>query len=132
MLPPSGWLGFSRNGVYEFSALDGSRRIDYVKGPEFEFLDGRGEWTEQGGLACTGSVARRTRASGAIELIDIYGNNRIAFRGPAAGTLTAFDSGGKRIGVVAAASPRPGWREFKPVPNGRSYVSSALRPSNSN
>ena len=125
-LPPSGWLAFQpANGLYEFSALADGRRIDYVKAPEFEFLDGRGAWTEQGDLACAGSIARRVRKGGALELTDIYGNDRIAFRTARGGTLTAFDEKGKSLGTVETSAPRPGWREYKPVAGGRTYVFAA-------
>ena len=120
-LPVNGWLAVNaKNGLYEFSALVGGRRIDFVNAPEYEFLDGRGAWTEHGRLAAKGSVARRDRGD-VVELIDIYGNDRIGFEA-GEGVLLAYDWEGKNLGEVSLSSPRPGWREFKPVPGGRSYV----------
>ena len=125
-LPPAGWLAFDAAGsLYEFSALADGRRIDYVEAPDFEFLDGRGTWTTRRNLAASGSVARRVRPGGAIELIDIYGNARIGFQVTGRGTLAAFDENGKSLGTVETTSPRPGWREFKPIAGGRAYVFSA-------
>ena len=50
-LPVNGWLAYNASrGFYEFSAINGGRRIDYVKAPDYEFLDGRGAWTELGSL----------------------------------------------------------------------------------
>ena len=123
ILPVSGWLAHHRgSGLYEISGIVGGRRIDYVKATQYEYLDGRGEWTEMGSLGATGSVVRRLRANGSIELIDIYGNQRIAFRAPTPGTLTAFDPESKVIGNVEVSSPRPGWYEFKPLSHGREYI----------
>ncbi|HSB13023.1 MAG TPA: hypothetical protein VLE22_01110, partial [Bryobacteraceae bacterium] len=122
-LPVTGWLAFNpNNGFYETSANISGRRVDHVKAPEFEFLDGRGRWTERGSLGATGSVARCDRASGVIELIDIYGNDRIAFQSPSAGRLTAYDEEGKSLGMVDLTNPRAGWSEFKPVSRGRTYA----------
>jgi hypothetical protein len=67
-------------------------------------------------------VARRDRGAGVVELIDMYGNDRIAFEAKASGTLMAYDWEGKSLGKVEVSSPRPGWYEFKPVSNGRMYV----------
>jgi hypothetical protein len=119
-LPVSGWLAYNA-GLYEMSANAGGRRIDYVKAPEYEFLDGRGQWTESGGLGASGSIVRRERGGGVIELIDIYGNGRIAFAA-GAGVLKAYDPESKPLGEVESTSPRSGWREFKPVAGARSYV----------
>jgi hypothetical protein len=121
-VPPSGWLGFNvKNGVHEFSAIVEGKRIDYAKSPAFEFLDGRGRWIEYGGIGAAGSVARREIA-GAIELIDIYGNERIAFRATRPGVLKGFDPDGKGLSTVPVTSRGDGWYEFTPVPNGRKYL----------
>ncbi len=122
-LPVSGWLVFNRTAkLQEFSALAGGRRIDYVLAPEYEFLDGRGAWTEHGSLASTGSVVMRRRGEGVLELIDLYGNERLAFRSAKDGVLTAYDADGKSLGKVEVSPAKPGWREFKPVEKGRKYV----------
>jgi len=122
-LPVNGWLAFnSTTGFYEFSANQGGRRIDYVNAPEFEFLDGRGAWTEHGNLGASGSLALRRKSGHALELIDIYGNDRLAFRSAAEGTLLAYDAAGTNLGPVEVTSPRPGWREFKPVRGARTYL----------
>jgi hypothetical protein len=121
-LPPNGWLAANRAaGFREISGNAGGRRIDHVVCREYEFLDGRGAWTEQGKLASTGSVARREKA-GSVELIDVYGNQRIAFAAARDGALSAFDGEGKRLGTVETTSPRPGWREFRTLPGARRYV----------
>ena len=110
------------NGFREVSANIAARRIDYVKAPEYEFLDGRGRWTEFGSLGARGSVARRERGAGVVELTDIYGNDRLAFQAPASGKLIAYDPEAKNLGEVPLKSPRPGWLVFDTVKGARSYV----------
>ena len=122
-LPPSGWLAVnSKNHFSEQSAMLSGYRVDEVQAPEFEFLDGRGQWAQAGSLGATGSVALRHTGEGLLELIDIYGNGRIAFRAEKAYSLMAYDAQGKNLGKVEFTSPQPGWYEFKPVAAGRRYV----------
>jgi hypothetical protein len=122
-LPASGWLVFNTaNGFYESSANVSGRRIDHVEAPAYEFLDGRGQWVRRGKIGCTGSVALRRKGAGNLELIEIYGNDRIAFRSIAAGSLTAYDPEGKAVGTIELSSPDAGWFEFKPMPGARSYI----------
>jgi hypothetical protein len=121
-LPVCGWLVSNRqDNFYEMSALINGKRIDYVRSKEFEFLDGRGEWTEWGNLGATGSVALRQRG-GCLELIDIYGNDRLQFKSGLKGVLTAYDPAGKALGEAVLVSPRAGWYEFKSMPGARRYV----------
>ncbi len=122
-LPPSGWVVFnSGGGFYEVSANIDGRRIDWVNAPEYEFLDGRGQWTEQGTLGATGSVVRRSRSADVIEIIDIYGNDRIAFQAPGPGRTMAYDWEGNALGESEVRSIRDGWYEFRPLAQGRMYL----------
>ena len=122
-LPVSGWLAFNpANNFHEISANVDGRRIDYVSAPDYEFLDGRGQWTRHGNLGATGSVALRQKGNGVLELIDIYGNDRIQFKAPSNGVLMAYAPDGKSLGKLELTSPTPGWLEFKPLPAARSYV----------
>jgi len=119
-LPACGWLVFNaKNGFYELSANVDGQRVDHVTAAEFEFLDGRGRWTKRGNLGAAGSVALRQKEH-ALELTDIYGNDRIAFRAPHPGTLTASDANGQPIGTVETKADA-GWYEFRPVSGGRTY-----------
>src|ERR1035438_5060173 len=122
-LPPSGWLAYNqKNDFHEISAKVAGRRIDYVNAREFEFLDGRGEWTAMGRLAAAGSVARRQQPGGEVEFIDIYGNSPIGFQESRSGALAAFSGDGRALGQVELRSPRAGWYEFTPLDQGRTYV----------
>jgi len=124
-LPPWSWLAFSdSNGFLEFSATPGGegRRIDYVRSKEFEFLDGRGNWSSYGNLQATGSVAMRAAADGSIELIDIYGNRRIGFRAENVVAVTAFGPEGGELGNIAYRQLEPGYYQFDTVKNARKYL----------
>jgi hypothetical protein len=122
-LPVSGWLAFNpRNHFLELSSTIAAHRVDYVQAPEFEFLDGRGQWTEFGNLGASGSVALRHAAGNLLELIDIYGNQRIDFRASNATSAIAYDAEGNSLGKVELTAPRPSWYEFKPAARGRRYV----------
>jgi hypothetical protein len=122
-LPVSGWLAIhTHNQFREQSAELSGHRVDTVQAPEYEFLDGRGQWTEYAHLGATGSVALRHTGEGLWELIDICGNDRIAFRAAKAMSVMAYDPQGKSLGKVEFTSPLPGWFEFKPVAGGRRYV----------
>ena len=90
--------------------------------PEYEFLDGRGQWTERGDLGATGSVVLRPKGAGQQEITDLYGNSRIAFAAAGEGTLLAYDPDGKPLGKLETTSPRAGWRQFKTLAGARSYV----------
>jgi hypothetical protein len=122
-LPASGWLAYNiKTHFSEESTNFLGHRIDEVQAPEYEFLDGRGQWTEYNNLGATGSVAQRHTGDGLFELIDIYGNDRIAFRAGKVYSLMAYDPQGKSLGKVEFKSPKQGWYEFKPIPGGRRYV----------
>jgi hypothetical protein len=122
-LPVSGWLAINlQNHFREESANLAGHRVDAVEAPEYEFLDGRGQWTERGSLGATGGVALRHIGEGLLELIDIYGNDHIAFRAPKIESLMAYDPHGKSLGNVEFTSTQPGWYEFKLVGAGRRYV----------
>ncbi|MCW5980929.1 MAG: hypothetical protein KIT09_22805 [Bryobacteraceae bacterium] len=122
-LPPAGWLAFHpSNGFYELSATVNGARRDYVSSQDYEYLDGRGQWTENGTLGAAGAVARRNKADGVVELIDIYGNGRIRFQAAAPGRMQAYDPEGAALGEVALTAAANGWYEFNPLPNARSYV----------
>jgi hypothetical protein len=129
-LPVSGWLVFNaHNHFSEQTGIIGGYRFDYVQSLAYDFLDGRGQWTEFGNLGATGSVALRHLDDGLLELIDIYGNDRIAFRATKAMSVMAYDPQGKCLGKVEFTSPQPGWYEFKPLAGGRRYVCAVVPSS---
>lgn len=58
-----------------------------------------------------------------MELIDSYGNEKIAFRGEGVGVLMAYDPQERALGAVEAAARSGGWKQFRPLPQSRRYVS---------
>ena len=58
-LPPNGYCGWSADGsVFVFSGLRDGRRVDYAKGPEYVYMDGRGASTDFPGGRATNAVVR--------------------------------------------------------------------------
>lgn len=119
-LPRWGWLARSKNGDFlEYSALLGGRRVDYVKSPEYEYLDARGNHAAIGGISTKGAVAVRRKSEG-VEIIDILGNEEIAVEAKAQ-KCTAYDEDGKSLGPVQVKQEGPK-TIFTAVKGARKYV----------
>lgn len=96
-LPTWGWCAWDRKGeLFEYSASVDGHRVDYVKSPDYEYLDGRGVVTTIGGISAKGSVAVRRR-NGGIEVIDIYGNEEIGIETDYE-KCTTYDAENKSLG----------------------------------
>ncbi len=127
-LPASGWLVFNpSSNFWEASATVSGRRTDYVSSAAYEYLDGRGTWTEKGKLGATGAAVMRQRASGLLEIIDLYGNDRIALGAAPGGTLLAYAPDGTALGKAPFSDRGANRIEFKPVPGARTYVYAAVK-----
>ncbi len=121
-LPTWGWWALHPSTDFEeFSALVNGRRVDYVKSPEYEYLDGRGAPTTFGGLAAKGSIAVR-RSPKSVEVIDIYGNDEIGLAGVFPCRCTAFDEEDKPLGNVEVRRTQDGLVWFKTMKAARKYV----------
>jgi hypothetical protein len=78
-LPAAGWAAFtSDHELYSFSALNSTNRVDYLRSPEYTYLDGRGHWFDAPEAASDGALAIKlvgkqqlkiTRISGAAPFI---------------------------------------------------------------
>ena len=98
-LPSWGWCAWSKNRDFvEFSALKDGHRVDYVKSPDYEYLDGRGTLTHLGGLSAKGSIAVR-QSDASTEIIDVYGNDEISIESDG-GKCVAYDADGNSLGAV--------------------------------
>ena len=127
-LPASGWLVFNpSSNFWEASATASGRRTDYVSSAAYEYLDGRGTWTEKGKLGATGAAVMRQRAGGLLEIIDLYGNDRIALGAEPGGTLLAYAPDGTALGKAPFSERGANRMEFKPVPGARTYVYAAAK-----
>lgn len=105
-LPKWGWYARDRRGDFiEFSALVNGHRVDYVKSPEYEYLDARGKVTALGSVITKGAVAIR-RDGDKTEIIDILGNDEITLKS-SADTCTAYDGEGKSLGTVQIKKAGP-------------------------
>jgi hypothetical protein len=127
-LPPWGWYAsHPQTRFFEASRLVDGKRADIVESPEYDYLDGRGTLTQGRSLTTAGAAVLKRARTGRAEIIDIEGNEEIAFKpgGSVTGNLTAYDADAKPLGRVALVR-KGGWLTFKPVEGGRRYI---FRPS---
>jgi hypothetical protein len=82
-LPPAGWAAFASNHrLYSFSALDGTNRVDYLRSPEYIFLDGRGHRFDAPEAASAGALAIRTGGKNKLSITHISGAAPFVIRRP--------------------------------------------------
>jgi hypothetical protein len=109
-LPPAGWAALTTVGeLYSFSALDGTNRVDYLRSPEYIFIDGRGHRFDSQEAASEGAVAIRLLAKNKLAITHISGTAPFVIRRPfqvrgAAVACEAFDIDGKAL-------PAPEWQD---------------------
>jgi hypothetical protein len=121
-LPPAGWAAFTKEGeLYSFSALDGTNRVDYLRSPDYIYLDGRGHSFDAPEAASEGAVAIRLLAKSKLAITRISGMAPFIIRRPfqvsgALVTCEAFD-------VDRNTLPTPEWhddgRETQIKPEGK-------------
>lgn len=105
-LPTWGWYARDKKGDFiEFSALVNGHRVDYVKSPEYEYLDARGKVTSLGSFITKGAVALRKDGDKA-EIIDILGNDEITLKS-SADKCTAYDGDGNNLGAAKIKKAGP-------------------------
>ena len=109
-LPPAGWAAFTANGeLYSFSALDGTNRADYLFGPEYTYLDGRGHWFEMAQAGSEGGLVIKPLGKNKLSITHISGTSTFVIRRPykvrgACLACEAFD-------VEGQALAKPEWRD---------------------
>ena len=130
LLPPAGFVLHRPGELLEYSALDGSQRVDYVETKAACYLDSRGRWTDASVLATDGAAAcfRDDKEKGTVWVVPAMKAKTIAVR-PAhfglAGAgfrLTAYDFEKamkdvpyKRLGDKIAVEPEKGVAAYKVV-----------------
>lgn len=82
LLPPAGFVLLRRGEILEYSALTGSRRVDYVETRDACYLDARGSWTDAGVLATDGAAAcfREATEENVLWLVPALAATTIAVR----------------------------------------------------
>ena len=121
-LPPWGWYARHESSRFtELSALVNGQRIDCVRSPEHEYLDGHGVQTVYEGLAARGAIAVRGKGS-SIEVIDIGGNTDIGVRVAGPCKCKAFGLRGETLGPVDLRHTSGDMAWIKVVPKARKYV----------
>ncbi len=127
-LSPWGYLAIdSKKEFVEFSSFVDGHRIDYVRSPEYEYLDGRGKLVNYGGLSAKGSIAVR-RIKGCVEVIDIYGNEEIGLRLDWPAKCNVYDADGNWLCEIPVMFSQDKIARIKTIDKGRKYV---FRPSTS-
>jgi hypothetical protein len=103
VLPPAGWAAFTRNGeLFSFSALAGTNRVDYLRSPDYTYLDGRGHWLRVPEAASDGALAIRPMGKDRLQIIRISGAEAFTIRRPyrmqgRCVSCEAFDLDGNRL-----------------------------------
>ena len=110
VLPPAGWAALTpTHELYSFSALQGTNRVDYLRSPDYTFLDGRGHWFDTLDAASEGALAIKPFQKNQLKLTHISGAAPFLVRrpynvqGPCA-ACDAFDAEGKPL-------PAPEWQD---------------------
>ena len=102
-LPPAGWAASTPNReLYSFSALNGSNRVDYLRSPDYIYLDGRGRWFDAPDAASDGALAIRPLGKAQLKITRISGAEPFVIRRPykrrgACVACEAFDAEGKSL-----------------------------------
>jgi hypothetical protein len=102
-LPAAGWAAFTRNGeLFSFSALAGTNRVDYLRNPDYTYLDGRGHWLRVTEAASDGAPAIRPMGKDRLQILRISGAEAFTIRRPyrmqgRCVSCEAFDLDGNRL-----------------------------------
>ena len=82
-LPAAGWAAFTQNGrLFGFSALAGTNRADYLRSPDYTYLDGRGHWLMVPEAASDAALAIRPMGKDRLQIIRISGAGAFTIRRP--------------------------------------------------
>jgi hypothetical protein len=102
-LPPAGWAAFTRDQkMFSFSALRGTNRVDYIRSPDYIYLDGRSRWFDATEAATDGALAIRPGGKNSLDITHISGTAPFVIRRPfkvhdACVSCEAFDVEGQRL-----------------------------------
>jgi len=100
-LPPSGYYAKLPNGELEvFSAVKNGRKADYVHSPAYDFIDGRGIWTETPWGASDGQLIVLKNGDGSRELIPYNSEKFAVATDNKPESIAALDMDKKEIGHV--------------------------------
>jgi hypothetical protein len=127
VLPPAGWAAMTENGeLFSYSALNGTNRVDYIRSPEYVYLDGRGQRFDALEASSNGALAIRPRSNNNLEVIQISGQKPFTVRRPfkvrgECRACEAFDVAGKRVAPVRWQNPN-GETRIEPAPDAIRYL----------
>ena len=102
-LPPAGWAVFDGRGeVFSYSALNGTNRVDYIRSPQYIYLDGRGHWFDSPEAGSDGALAIKPDGKNRLKVTYISGSAPFLVRRPYGVRgrcirCETFDADGKRL-----------------------------------
>jgi hypothetical protein len=122
VLPPDGYYARNRDGSLEvFSALRDGHRADYVHAAEYDYIDGRGRWTETSRLASDGKLIVLKREGGSLEVIPFRTEQFAVALESRPEKVVALDVDGNEIGP-ARGKMSGGMYRIEPVQGSVSYL----------
>jgi len=104
-LPAAGWAASTQDGeLFSFSALAGTNRADYLRSPDYTYLDGRGHWMMVPEAASDGALAIKPMGKDRLQITRISGTGAFTIRRPyqmqgRCVSCEAFDLDGKRLAI---------------------------------
>lgn len=134
ILPPAGWVATTASGdLLSFSALAGTNKVDYLRCPDYTFLDGRGHWFSAAEAAANGALAIKPLNHNQLQVIHISGEGPFEVKRPygvrgSVVEVAAYNIGGKALEKPVAHDDGVATR-LEPVAGAIRYVLSFRGPN---
>ncbi len=102
-LPPAGWAAITKdNDLVSYSGLAGTNKVDYLRGGNYTYLDGRGSWFSTPEASSNGGLVISPVKGNALKIIRISGEGNFVISRPykVRGKVTeaaAYDLDGKSL-----------------------------------
>ena len=111
-LPPAGWAAFTSDGtLVSLSALEGTNRFDYLRSPDYVYVDGRGNTHDAPEAACDGALVIRPAGHGQLDVIHVSGEGDFVIRRPFKNRGSCVDCQASDVEGKPLSAPH--WQETK-------------------
>lgn len=122
LLPPNGYYAKLPDGSLEvFSAVKDGKRFDYITSPAYDFVDGRGNWTETKLGATKGQLIILKKDDGSLEVIPYETTNFAITIDKKPKMISALDQDYNEI-KTTKGELRDGMYYIQPVSGAVSYL----------